>query len=200
MTVYYRVGIYSDAAGSPADNGHPLHRWPRQGAGRIDDPLKEYLVLYLADTAEAAVAEAFGRYPEWRSTIFDVPPAAPANARRALFTYQGDPRVCDLDDSRRLVECGLRPSRVVTRDRDVTQEWARAIYERTTPDDAAREFAGVSWWSYYNPDWSSVGLWDVDLSVEEVEILNLDSLIVQETADEIARVIEEKARRRPVSR
>ena len=194
MTAYYRVGIYSDAAGSPADNGHPLFRWPHQGAGRIDDPLKEYLVLYLADTAEAAVAEVFGRYPEWRSAIFDVPPAAPPKSKRALFTYQGEPRVCDLDDSHRLVECGLRPSRVITRDRTVTQEWARAIYERPGPG-GDREFAGASWWSYYNPDWSSVGLWDVDLKVEDVEVLSLESLVVQETAFEIARVVEEKKRR-----
>ena len=195
MSVYYRVGIYSDTAENPADNGHPLYRWPHQGAGRSDDPRKEYLVLYLADTAEAAVAEAFGRYPEWRSAIFDVPPGAPHNARRALFTYQGEPRVCDLDDSRRLVECGLRPSRVVTRDRTVTQEWARAIYERSITE-GEREFAGLSWWSYYNPDWSSIGLWEVDLTVEDVEVLSLESLIVQETAFEIARVVEEKSRRR----
>ena len=195
MTVYYRVGVYSDAAATPADNGHPLYRWPHQGAGRIDDPRREYLVLYLADTAEAAVAEAFGRFPEWRSAIFDVPPAAPPNSRRALFTYQGEPRICDLDDSRCLVDYGLRPSRVVTRDRTVTQEWARAIYERAAPD-SGREFAGISWWSYYNPDWASIGLWDVDLVVEDVEVLSLESLIVQETAFEIARVLEDKAKRR----
>ncbi|HEV2639689.1 MAG TPA: RES domain-containing protein [Actinocrinis sp.] len=196
MSLYYRVGIYSEQAQTPEDNGHPLFRWPRQGFGRIDDPLKDYLVLYLADTAEAAVAEVFGRFPEWRSALFDVPPAAPPNSRRALFTYQGEPRVCDLDDGHRLVEYGLRPSRVVTRDRTVTQEWARAIYERRTPE-GEQEFAGLSWWSYYNPDWSSLGLWDVDLTVEDVEDLSLESLIVQETAFEIARVIEEKTRRRP---
>jgi hypothetical protein len=194
MAVYYRVGIYAEAAESPEDNGHPLFRWPHQGGGRIDDPMKDYLVLYLADTPEAAVAEVFGRYPEWRSAIFDVPPGAPQKARRALFTYRGDPSICDLDDSRRLVECGLRPSRVVTRDRTVTQEWARAIYERETPD-GEREFSGLSWWSYYNPDWSSIGLWDIDLIVEEAEVLTLDSLIVQETAFEIARMVQDKNKR-----
>lgn len=195
MAVYYRVGIYSETAQSPDENGHPLFRWPHQGAGRIDDPRKEYLVLYLADTAEAAVAEVFGRFPEWRSAIFDVPPGAPQNSRRALFSYRGEPRICDLDDPHRLVDYGLRPSRVVTRDRAVTQEWARAIYERESPE-SEREFAGLSWWSYYNPDWSSLGLWDVDLAVEDVEVLSLESLVVQETAFEIARVVEEKNRRR----
>lgn len=151
-------------------------------------------MLYLADTPEAAVAEVFGRYPEWRSAIFDVPPGAPRNARRALFTYRGEPRICDLDDSRRLVECGLRPSRVVTRDRSVTQEWARAIYEREAAD-GAREFSGLSWWSDDNPDWSSIGLWDLDLIVEDAEVLTLDSLIVQETAFEIARMVEDKHKR-----
>ena len=189
MALYYRVGVYTGAAATPEDSGHPLYRWPHQGAGRIDDPQKEYLVLYLSDVPEAAVAEAFGRFPQWGDAMFEMPEGAPADAHRALFTCEGEPRVCDLDDGRRLASLGLRPSRVVTRDRDVTQEWARAIYERRAAD-GSREFSGVSWWSFYNPDWSSIGLWEVALSVKDVEILTLDSAVVREAADEIARVIE----------
>jgi hypothetical protein len=43
-------GAYS--TGTPmlhphAENGHPLYIWPRQGAGRVDDPDREYTVLYV---------------------------------------------------------------------------------------------------------------------------------------------------------
>ncbi len=56
----------------------------------------------------------------------------------------------------RVLPCCKAPDAdVVTRDREVTQAWARAIFE-------CGQFAGARWWSYYNPDWSIVGLWRQD--------------------------------------
>ncbi|MDP9397682.1 MAG: RES domain-containing protein [Actinomycetota bacterium] len=189
MSRFFRVCILHPAAATPDKNGHPLYVWPRQGAGRVDDPLGQYRVLYAADTAAAAVAEALGHFTEWSRVVLDPPPRAPAGSVKALVEYEGDPSVCDLDDAHRLVKVGLRPSGVVTRDRMTTQGWARRLYERRTPE-GDREFSGVSWWSYYNPEWASAGLWDVEgLSVVASQELTLDHEAVSEAASQLLRPV-----------
>ena len=82
----------------------------------MDDPVAEYLVLYVGSHPEAAVAEALGRFPVWTSGVLDVPRAAPAGSRKALVRYTGIPKALDLDDPRVLLDLGLRPSQVITRD------------------------------------------------------------------------------------
>ncbi|MBN8892264.1 MAG: DUF2783 domain-containing protein [Rhodospirillales bacterium] len=90
----------------------------------------------------------------------------------------------DLDDADRLASLGLRPPRVVTRDREVTQAWARELFE-------GGQYAGVRWWSYYNPDWGSVGLWDsAALHVTDVVTLTVDHPAFVAAAAEIIRIIE----------
>lgn len=70
----------------------------------------------------------------------------------------------------------------------MTQSWARALFER--PDGkGGREFSGASWWSYYKPEWSSIGLWDLNLSVEDIEPLELKHPSVVEAADELNKLI-----------
>jgi hypothetical protein len=137
----------------PARNGHPLYVFPHQGAGRVDDPEGEYGVLYVCDSPVGAVAEALGDYARWTSAVLAPPPAAPRGSVLALAELTGSPRVLDLDDPAVLVAEGLRPSTVVSRDRAVTQAWARRIHDRG-------RHAGVSWWSYRDPQWSAIGLWD----------------------------------------
>ncbi|MDJ0459327.1 hypothetical protein PUN71_019155 [Arthrobacter sp. NQ7] len=75
---FWRVLNWHPDASDPSQNGHPLYIWPRQGVGRVDDPDHEYLVVYVGDSAEGAVAEAFGSYPRWDENILDPPPATPA--------------------------------------------------------------------------------------------------------------------------
>lgn len=78
----------------------------------------------------------------------------------AAFRLRDD-RICDLDDPRALMERDLRPSRIVTRDREITQRWARDIHSEG-------RWIGVSWWSFYDPAWASMGLWEHDsLAVTE---------------------------------
>jgi hypothetical protein len=78
----------------------------------------------------APSAEAFGRYLTWTSDILAPPPGTPHGTRKALGSkYTGDPAVLDLDDPQVLMDWSLRPSSVVSRDRDSTQQWARAIYD-----------------------------------------------------------------------
>jgi hypothetical protein len=164
-TLYRVFPFHADAA--PEQPGGALYV-PPQGAGRIDNP-DLYSVLYLSDAAPGAIAEAFGRFPEWTPAILAGAPALPGSAR-ALATYEtgGDLRICDLDNARRLVSLRLRPSEVVTRDYGRTRAWARGIYEQ-------RAWAGIRWWSFYDPQWGSVGLWNIaGLRLREVRVLRLD--------------------------
>jgi len=185
----FRVCIVLPDATTPEHNGHPLYVWPRHGAGRVDDPRGEYRVLYAADTAAAAVAEALGHFAEWTPAVLAPPPQAPLGSTKALVELEGDPIVCDLDDAHRLVDVGLRPSAVVTRDRGVTQLWARGLYEQREAD-GNQKFAGVSWWSYYNADWALLGLWDTTLlRVVNQTTLTLDHDAVLEAADWLLRPI-----------
>lgn len=178
---FFRVFVHHPDARGPRDNGHPLFVWPRQGAGRLDDPAGEYRVLYLAATAEAAVAETLGRYPRWTPQVLAGPPAAPAGSTLALARYDGTPQVLDLDDARRLVTWRLRPSSVVTRDRAVTQAWARRIH-------LAGEWDGVSWWSAYDATWTVLGLWRYGtLTVAEVEPLSLTHPALTAAAERLMR-------------
>lgn len=181
---FWRVLNYNAAAADPSSNGHPLYIWPRQGAGRVDDPDHDYLILYVGDSAEGAIAEAFGSYSAWRPEILDPPPAAPAGTVKALVRYEGDPAILDLDDPGVLQDWALRPSSVVSRDRASTQQWARSMYE-------TGDYAGVSWWSFYEPRWASYGLWDTSALtvVGTPEVLTLSHPAVEEAAALIRRAI-----------
>jgi hypothetical protein len=164
MANLFRVLPYVASArrGQP---GHPLYVPRSTGASRVDNP-GLYEMLYLGDSAAGAVAEAFGWSPTWNAGLLRGTPSLPGSVR-ALVEYDLDVAepVCDLDDANRLLELGLRPSQVVTRDRAVTQAWAASLYGRS-------EFAGVRWWSYYAPRWGSFGLWRVGaVSVRNVEVM-----------------------------
>ncbi len=165
MTTLYRVLPYLGSARTGAP-GHPLHVPPSTGANRVDNA-GVYEVLYVGDSAPGAIAEAFAWKPVWDVGLFRGTPSLPGSVR-ALARYSLDEpaAVCDLDDATRLVELGLRPSDVVTKDRSVTQRWALALYH-------ANRFAGVRWWSYYDPRWGSFGLWDVrPLHLIDVTVLD----------------------------
>ncbi|MBT8160966.1 MULTISPECIES: RES family NAD+ phosphorylase [Arthrobacter] len=181
---FWRVLNYHSAAADPSANGHPLYIRPRQGPGRIDDPDRDYLVLYVGDSPEGAIAEAFGSYSTWRPEVLDPPPGTPAGTVKALVKYEGDPAILDLDDPGVLQDWSLRPSSVVSRDRQSTQQWARSMYD-------TGDYAGLSWWSVYEPRWASYGLWDVSsLSVMgRPEVLTLSHPAVQDAAALIRRVI-----------
>jgi hypothetical protein len=182
MRALYRVLPYLHDA-ERGEPGHPLHVPPSIGAGRIDNP-ERYDVLYVGDNPACAVAEAFGWAPRWTAGLLRGPPALPGSMR-ALVTYElpDDTAICDLDDADRLVELALRPSRVVTRDRAVTQAWALDLFARG-------EFVGARWWSYYDPEWGSLGLWaPAQLTVAHVAPLTVDHPALLDAAAAIVRVI-----------
>ena len=161
--------------------GHGLHVHRPQGAGRLDNP-DRYDVLYLSDAAAGAVAEAFGAFDTWSEALFDGSPSLPGSVR-ALGVYELAPAaaVADLDDARLLVELSLRPSEVVTRERRVTQAWALRLFE-------SGRFAGARWWSYWDPRWSSFGLWNLGgLRLLEVSPLERADTHVEEAARVLRR-------------
>jgi hypothetical protein len=179
----FRVFPYRAAAKS-GEPGGALYV-PPQGGGRIDNP-DAYSVLYLSDSAPGAIAEAFGRFPEWTASMLEGLPGIPGS-RRALAHYRLDERstatfpVCNLDDAKQLVALRLRPSDVVSRDYAHTRAWARRIYVQNA-------WVGVSWWSYYDSSWSSLGLWSArHLVLEKVVPLGLDHPAVLEASRVIVR-------------
>lgn len=145
-----------DASAQERDLGGALYV-PPGGKGRVDSLLpRAYSVFYAASTPECAIAERFGAFDEWDRELIEASPATPLlpNSRFAIAAYTAVTplRLCDMDDARTLVERGLRPSKVVTKDRSVTQAWATKIHGNGA-------YAGISWWSYYEPSWQSVGVW-----------------------------------------
>lgn len=179
MPALYRVFPYLESA-APDEPGGALFA-PARGGGRLDNPGR-YSVLYLGDSAPGAIAEAFGRFPEWTRAILGGSPALPGSARAiARYTLEASANVCDLDDPERLLDLELRPSQVVSRDYTITRDWARRIYERET-------WIGARWWSYYDSSWASFGLWETrDVVLREIRLLRLEDPELVEASRTIVR-------------
>ena len=154
---------------------------PGRGGGRLDNP-GLYSALYLSDAASGAIAEAFGRFAEWSPSILEGSPSLPGSSRAvARFQLADDAMVCNLDDAGQLEALRLRPSDVVTRDYVRSRAWARRIYEQ-------RKWIGARWWSYYDPQWASFGLWNTrQLKLEDVRVLRFDDSALREASQTIAR-------------
>lgn len=181
MPDLYRVFPFLSSA-APYDPGGALFI-PPQGGGRLDNP-DLFRILYLSDSPAGAIAEAFGRFPEWTTAILEGSPSLPGSVRAlARYSLHHAVRLCDLDDPSQLLALQLHPSHVVGRDYDRSRAWARRIYQLKT-------WAGVRWWSYYDPQWASIGLWKTDrLTVEEVRPLRLDHPALLEASRTILRPI-----------
>jgi hypothetical protein len=156
---------------------------PPQGAGRFDNPA-QYEIFYVAESREAAIAEAFGRHPLWTASMLNGIPSLPGSVH-ALATYglADAAALYDLDDPANLVTLKLRPSDVVNRDYTVTQALALRIFTTGT-------VSGLRWWSYYDPAWANVGLWDTAaLTVVDIRPLSIMDSTVVRAARTISRLI-----------
>lgn len=145
--------------------GHPLYIHPDQGFGRWDNP-DLYRALYVASTASGAVGETFAHLSTWSVAMLPFP--AIDGARRALGVYGIEEEMhplLDLDDSRALLDRGLRPTDVVERNRPRTQQIARQAF-------GEGGWGGLSWWSMHRPQWTLHALWDTDdVVLEDVQEL-----------------------------
>jgi hypothetical protein len=90
-----------------------------------------------------------------------------------------DVEVVDLDDPAVLVAEGLRPSRVATRQRPVTQRLAAELFERH------RDAAALLWWSTLEASWLNATVFGraaPSLSVKRTQRLTPDHPLVREAA------------------
>jgi RES domain len=168
-----------DKAASPASRGGPLW-FPRmlQGNGRHDNP-ELYGCLYVSVEPVSAVAEQIQRLA---GTSLEEADLVRRGLPLVLAAIELDERgeLLDLDDPKVLVGEGIRPSRIATNDRSVTQAGASEIFARHP------EKVGLRWWSTIEALWPNVTLFDRAgdlLVVEDIHPLDLGDGIVLEAAE-----------------
>lgn len=192
MTALHRVA-WVDPRWEALDSSQPFHPLhvpiDRQGQGRFDNP-HLYAALYASTTGRGAVGETFGNLSRWPSAEIE---RTKDGRPRCLVRYDlpDDAVIVDLDDPRVLVDLALRPSDVVRRNRDHTQEVANAVWHTRDATGAC----GFSWWSYWRPEWTMVMVWSgglghphfPSLRVSYVEELTITHPVVRAAADVLPR-------------
>jgi RES domain len=176
--ILYRCLAWNERA-APADPDGAL--WfprPYQGEGRHDNP-DVYGCLYLSEAPLSCVVEQLARFRGQR--------LVPALLRRrelplalAELELPDEAELIDLDEPVVLRRERLRPSRVATRNRDVTRPQARALHERHA------QAAGLRWWSTFESLWANVTLFDraaARLRLATVRALDLADEEVLSAAD-----------------
>ena len=176
--ILHRCFAWDERTGDGGPDG-PLW-FPRiyQGEGRHDNP-DRYGCLYLSVSPLSTLIEQLARFRGQR--------LLPSMLRRrglplalADLELDEDAELVDLDDPVVLRRVRLRPSRVATRDRRITQPQALALH------DGNRQAAGLRWWSTYEALWINVTLFDRAASrvrVGSVRALSLGDPTVAEAAD-----------------
>jgi hypothetical protein len=174
----YRVFPWDENAAADQPGGALFS--PPGGSGRFDNP-ELYRRLYCSRTAEAAVGDRLGVFARWRPEHL-----CEGNFRLSLATLDvPDQPLADLDLVQTLVVNEIdRVTKIVARDRSVTQPIAARIFELSL-------YAGLVWWSVYYPDWSNVMLWSnagVSLA-SEPEPLSIGHRAVAEASSLMRRPI-----------
>ena len=176
--ILYRCLAWSERAAPDSPDGALWFPRPYQGEGRHDNPAV-YGCLYVSEQPLSCVVEQLARFRGQRLT-------AALLRRRGLplalaeLELPDDAELVDLDEPAVLRRERLRPSRVATRERDITQPQALALHEGH-PDAA-----GLRWWSTFESLWANVTLFDraaPGLRLASVRTLDLAS-------DEIAAAAE----------
>lgn len=144
----YRLFPHEPGAG-PHDEWGPL-RVARayQGWGRHDNP-DAYGALYLSREPAAAVVERLRRLLGRELSEARLHPKGRTLSLAGIDDGALDP-LPDLDDPQELLDRGLRPSVVASRERDRTQPIALAAFEEGHD--------GISWWSTVEASWTNVTL------------------------------------------
>jgi hypothetical protein len=169
--ILHRCLAWNERAAPDAPDGALWFPRPYQGEGRHDNP-GVYGCLYLSEQPLSCVVEQLARFRGQRLT-----PAL--LLRRGLplalaeLELPDDTQLVDLDEPTVLRRERLRPSRIATRDRAVTQPQALALHEKHA------EAAGLRWWSTFESQWLNVTLFDRAASA-----LRLGSVRTLEVADD----------------
>jgi hypothetical protein len=146
-----------------------------QGDGRHDNP-DVYGCLYLTDREISGVVEQLARFRGQR-LIDALLIRRGLRLAAAAIELRDDTELVDLDDPAELRRRRLRPSRVATRYRAITQPQALAVHRDT-------DAAGLCWWSTHESLWANYTLFDrASLTVQAVRPLALDDPAVAEAAE-----------------
>jgi RES domain len=150
--ILHRCLAWNERSAPDAPDGALWFPRPYQGEGRHDNPAV-YGCLYLSEQPLSCIVEQLARFRGQRLT-----PAL--LIRRGLplalaeLKLPDDSELIDLDEPAVLRRERLRPSRVATRERSVTQSQALALYEKHA------DAAGLRWWSTFESQWLNVTLFD----------------------------------------
>lgn len=175
----WRALPLNERAGDAERGGALWFPREQQGAGRHDNP-ELYGCLYVSEEPVSAIAEQLAPF---RGTDVLLPsmlvrfglPLALASLK-----LSDEAAVVDLDDPMILSAESLRPSRVATRSRSVTQLQAAEIHA-AHPDAPA-----IRWWSTLEASWINWTLFDRaarDLELVESAKLTIDHPVVLEAAE-----------------
>lgn len=176
--ILFRCFAWDEAAG-PRARGGPLW-FPRmlQGDGRHDNPAV-YGCLYVSSEPVSAAVERLARLAGTSIAQSDLVRRGFPLALAAI-ELSDEAELVDLDDPAVLVEETLRPSRVATNDRSVTQVQAEDLFSRH------QHAAGLRWWSTFESLWANLTLFDraeAGLSVDDVQPLEVGDDVVRDAAD-----------------
>lgn len=160
-----------DKSAEATEAGGPLW-FPRlqQGGGRHDNP-DLYGCLYMAEEAVSCVAELLAPFRGTGKLLPSMLVRYGKPLALAAIELGDGVTVVDLDDPSTLLATDLRPSRVATRKRTVTQRQAADVFE-SHPKAVA-----IRWWSTLESSWINWTLFD--RAAESLEVGSVDELTVE---------------------
>jgi hypothetical protein len=177
--ILYRCFAWNSGAREREEDG-PLW-FPRayQGEGRHDNP-DAYGCLYLSDRPVSCLVEQLSAFRGQRLIAALLRRRGLPLALAQLELAEARAPLVDLDDPSVLRRERLRPSRVATRSRTVTQPLALTLFR------AHADAGGLRWWSTWESLWTNVTIFDRAaraLSVGRVEPLSVQHAAAVEAAD-----------------
>jgi RES domain len=169
-----------DADTGERTRGGPLW-FPRmaQGEGRHDNPTA-YGCLYVSEEPVSAVVERLAPFRGWHALEPWMLVSRGRTVALAALELSDNAVVLDLDEPAVLQREELRPSRVATGERAITQEYASTLYLRHA------DAAGLRWWSTFESLWANVTVFDRAegaLRAEEVQPLAVGDDVVRGAAE-----------------
>lgn len=150
--ILYRCFAWNERARSDRLDGALWFPRPYQGDGRHDNA-DLYGCLYVSEEPLSCVVEQLARF-RGQKLLPSLLVRRGLPLALAELELAERAQLLDLDDPSVLRRERLRPSRVATRAREVTQPQARTLYDRH------RDAAGLRWWSTFESRWLNVTVFD----------------------------------------
>lgn len=176
--IVFRCFAWDEGVSARARGGALWFPRMLQGEGRHDNP-SLYGCLYASVEPLSAVVEQLAGL---LGTLLEPPDLFRHGRPLALGTLElpDETDILDLDEPSVLLREGLRPSRVATNDRSVTQALAGDLFGRH------EKAAGLRWWSTFEALWANVTLFDraePALEVADAYRLDVGDDVVREAAE-----------------